>query len=377
MTILKNGQILDENFKFITGDLAIENEKILDISDISSCHGDVIDCTDCYVLPGYIDLHTHGCAGYDNMDISLEAMEKISEHMAYHGTTTYLPTIMTASQETYIAAVKNISEFVKSGKSAANIGGIYAEGPYFSKKYKGAQNPAYLRNPDINEFNELYEASDGLLKIMSLAPELEGSEEFIKEASKKVKIAMGHTDADYDEAMKAISAGATQMTHTFNTMRPFGHRSPNAIGAAMENDVILECIGDGFHVLPPVVKILFSMAEGRVAIISDSLRPTGLPDGIYESGGLKVKMADGILKLDDGTGTIAGSSVHMADCVKRVAGFGIGVEKAVKAASYIPAKAAGIEDITGSLAKGKRADILITDKELNIKHVIIRGKLYR
>ncbi len=379
MIVLKNGSVLGPAFEFLDSDLIIENEKISDITrDYEpSVFDDIIDCTGCYILPGYIDVHTHGCAGYDNMDLGMEAMTAISEHMAYHGTTTYLPTIMTAAQETFIEAARNIREFAESERSAANIGGIYEEGPYFSEKYKGAQNPAYLRDPDIGEFEELYRASGGLLRIVSLAPERSGSMEFIRAASKKVRIAVGHTDADYETTVNAERAGASQLTHTFNAMRPLHHRNPNAIGAALDGDMLLECICDGFHIHPAVIRQLFRTAADRIVLISDSLRPTGMPDGIYDSGGQEVKMSGGKLYLNNGSNTIAGSSVHMADCVKRAVEFGISIEDAVRAASFNPAVSAGIENITGSLKNGLRADILITDTELNIKHVIIRGAVYR
>ncbi len=377
MIILKNGTLLNSSFRFISSSLSIDGESIAEISnDIEpSVLDDVIDCTDLYVLPGYIDIHTHGCAGFDNMDSGFDAMSAISEHMAKHGTLTYLPTIMTASHETLTACAKNIADFAKSGKSIANIGGIYSEGPYFSEERRGAQNPLFLKNPSLEEFEELYRASGGLLRIMSLAPERDGAQDFIKSVSHKVRIALGHTDADYDTAVAAIENGASVMTHTFNAMKPLLHRSPNAIGAALDSNIFLECICDGFHIHPAVIRILFALAKERLVLISDSLRATGLKDGIYESGGQEVIMKDGRLFLNDGSNTIAGSSSHLADCVKHAVNFGISVEDAVRAASYNPARAAGIDNITGSLRENLRADILITDKQLNIKYAVIRGKV--
>lgn len=377
MIVLKNGSVFTSTFAFAKTDLLVENEKIADVTNEYeySALDDSIDCTDMYVIPGYIDLHTHGCAGYDNMDLSQEAMEKISEHMAHYGTTTYLPTIMTAAHETLVSCAKNIAAFAESGKSTANIGGIYSEGPYFSPKYKGAQDPKFVKDPDCREFEELYKASKGLLKIVSLAPEREGTLEFIDKFSAKVRIAIGHTDADYETAKAAIAHGASQLTHTFNAMRPLHHREPNAIGAALDSDIFLELISDGFHIDPAVVRILFKTAADRVVLISDSLRPTGMSDGIYMSGGQEVKMESGNLFLNDGSGTIAGSSVHVCDCVKRAVSFGIPLEDVLRAATYNPAKAAGMENECGSLRKGLRADVLITDKDLEIKHIMIRGKM--
>ena len=372
--IFKNGLVLDKDFKFVNKDIGIKDGMICaaDSTDADT----VTDCEGCYVLPGLIDIHTHGAVGYDNMDAVPEAHEAISRFMAQNGVTTYLPTIMTHNKETLMKAAKNIREAAQKGTGGANIGGIYMEGPYFSVKYKGAQNEEYIRLPDVGEFEEINAASGGLIKIAALAPELDGAMEFIDAERGSVKISIGHTDADYETAMEAIAHGASGITHIFNAMRGFHHRMPNVIGAAMESDVMCECICDGFHLSRVTVRMLYkTVGAKRMVLISDSLRAAGMADGEYELAGQKFFVKDGKARLEDGT--IAGSTEKLFDSVKNAVDFGIPIEEAVMMASANPARAAGIYDICGSIEEGKRADIIIADKELCIKNVIVNGRIYR
>ncbi|MBO5060545.1 MAG: N-acetylglucosamine-6-phosphate deacetylase [Clostridia bacterium] len=371
--LLKNGNILYDDFTFRSGDLSISGGKIT-FDDTSS--KDVIDCTDCYVVPGLIDIHTHGAEGFDALDGSFEAIDEISKFMASNGVTTYLPNIMTQSHENMLAAAKSVREAYKKGVGGANIGGIYMEGPYFSEKHKGAQNFNYLRLPSTKEFDELNAASGNLVRIISLAPELDGAFDFIKAKKDTVRIAMGHTDADYDTAMTAISLGASVLTHSFNAMRGLHHRNPNAIGAALDGGIFCECICDGFHLSGTVVRMLYkTVGADKMVLISDNIRATGLPDGVCDSGGLEVFIKNGEARLADGT--IAGSTTPLLSCMKKAVTFGVKLEDAFKMASLNPAKAAGIDDITGSLTEGKRADVLILNKDLSIKNVIIGGRIYK
>lgn len=366
--ILKNGTVLNDNFIFEKKDLFIENSIIS-----KEATGEVIDCTGKFIIPGLIDIHTHGVAGFDNMDCSFSAINTIAHYMARHGVTTFLPTIITNSIDKMSKAAENIKKAREKGVNGANIGGIYMEGPYFSKKYKGAQNEKYLKNPDTEEFDKINEISGNLIKVISLAPELDGAIDFIDREKDNVKIAIGHTDAGYETAINAIKHGATDITHIFNAMRGFHHREPNVVGAGVDTDVFCECICDGFHLSKTTINMLYkAVGSDRLVLISDSLRATGMADGEYELGGQKFTVVNGQAKLPDGT--IAGSTARLMDCVKKAIEFGIKKEDAIKMATLNPAKAAGIDHITGSIKEGKRADLLIVDDKLNIRNVIVNGE---
>ena len=370
--LLKNAKILDENFKLQNGDLRIEGERIFEIgASLSPKNGEEeLDCGGAYLLPGFVDLHTHGAMGYDHTDAEPEAEEIISHYLTRQGVTTYLPTLITQSEKQMTAAAEVIAQ---SAKTIPQIGGIYSEGPFFSEKYKGAQNPAYLRNPNVREFARLQEAADGFIRIISLAPELSGACEFIQTVTPKVRVSMGHTDADYNQACAAIQAGASELTHTYNAMRPLHHRNPNTIGAAIDSDCFCECICDGLHVHPAMIRLLYhAVGADRMVLISDSMRACGMPDGKYDLGGQEVFVKEHSARLSDGT--IAGSCVNLAYCVKKAVSFGIPLEDAVKMASLTPARAAGIEKDLGSIQKGKYANLILCGSDLEPKQVWMHGK---
>ena len=366
-----NVRVLGEDFKFRTGSVTVSDGVFSDKPDCARR-----DCGGLMMLPGLVDIHTHGTLGFDNMDETLEAQRKIGRFMLENGVTTFLPTIMTETRERLVGAAKNIASAIKCGTGGARIGGIYMEGPYFSPKYKGAQCEDFLRDPDFDEFCEINEASGGIVRVVSLAPERAGAAEFIKKASGVCRVAMGHTDADFDSATAAIAAGATVLTHTFNAMRPLKHREPNAIGAALGGEVMCECIADGKHVAPMVVKILYNaVGADRLVLISDSLRCAGLSDGNYTmADGREIVVKNSLAYLTDGT--IAGSSAKLFDCVKNAVSFGIPLEDAVKAASLNPARAAGIDNVCGVIKEGRAADFLLVDENLELKNVYIGGECF-
>ncbi|MBQ4109905.1 MAG: N-acetylglucosamine-6-phosphate deacetylase [Clostridia bacterium] len=372
--LLKGGKVLTDKFVFQNANLETENGKIKQITTTEPASDNILDCSGCYVVPGFIDVHTHGCLGKEYGEDAKTTVE-MCEYIKNSGTTSFLPTFSTISKEEIVQYSKNVLEASKNNKNGAKILGIHMEGPFFSMKYKGAQNPEYIRKPDINEFNAANEASNNMVKLISVAPELEGAYEFIKEASKRATVAIGHTDADYEIAKEAINCGATQITHTFNAMQGIHHRNPGVIGAAFESDnVYCECICDGMHIHPSIVRLLFSAAgEERAVIITDAISAAGLEPGKYFSCGLEITVENGLAKLSDGT--IAGSTATMIGCVKNVISFGIAPEIAFKAASLNPAKAIKMDHRVGSLAKGKDADILVLDKDYNIKYVIIDGEI--
>lgn len=320
-----------------------------------------IDAGGNLLLPGLIDVHTHGCIGMDTMDADFEPMCRF---YAEHGTTSFLPTTMTMGYDALERVTKAKTDF-----PGAEILGFHFEGPYISEKHKGAQNPAYIKKPSAAEFSRFKN-----VKMVTIAPESEGSAEFIRAVTPECIVSIGHTDCTYETALEAIESGASCLTHTYNAMPPFHHRNPGPIGAAFEKHIYAQIICDGFHISKPVVLATYKMfGADRMVLISDSIRSAGLPDGEYESGGLKVFLKNGAARLADGT--IAGSSATLLDCVKKAVEFGIPLDDAVRMASRTPAELLGVKK--GRIAPGYDADLLITDRELNIKTVITAGKVFR
>ncbi|MCR5467448.1 MAG: N-acetylglucosamine-6-phosphate deacetylase, partial [Lachnospiraceae bacterium] len=251
----------------------------------------------------------------------------------------------------------------------ANIAGINMEGPFISVKKKGAQNEDYIKNPDINMFNELNESCGNMIKLVTLAPELDGSLDYIREVGDKVNISVGHSDANYDCAAYAFMAGANHVTHICNAMPPFNHRNPGIIGAACDNDkVYAEVICDGIHIHPSMIRTLFKLfGKDRLVFISDSMEATGMPDGEYELGGQKVFKKGNLATLKDGT--LAGSVTNLFDCMKNAVSFGIPLGAAVKCATVNPAKSIGAFPNIGSLEVGSRADILLLNPDFSIAKI--------
>lgn len=370
--ILKGGTVLDGDFVFEKCDIETDGGKITGIGSYGG--KDFLDCGDCYIVPGLIDVHTHGCLGYDYTAATKEEIAKMRAYLLSNGVTSFLPTLLTQSRETYFEAVKKISAAKECG--GTRILGIHLEGPYYSEKYKGAQNLEFIRSASVTEFDEINEASGKNVKLISLAPETEGAVEFIKSVCDRVRVAVGHTSADYDEARAAFLAGASQLTHTFNGMPPLHHRNPSVIGAAFEKgNVLCECICDGFHLHPSTVRLLFSaVGADRVVLISDSIAAAGLPDCEFSMGGLPTVVKDGKAYLSDGK-TIAGSTVTVYDCVRRAIEFGILPEDAFMAATKNAAISAGADDCVGSIEVGKNADMLVLNKDYSIKYIILDGKI--
>lgn len=313
------------------------------------------------VIPGLIDIHTHGCIGMDTMDADFAPMCRF---YAENGTTAWLPTTMTMGYDDLLRVCNADTKF-----DGAEILGFHFEGPYISEKRKGAQNAEFIKNPSAEDF-EMFRN----VKMITVAPELNGSAEFIKAVCGKCVVSLGHTDCDYETAINAIDSGAMCLTHTYNAMPPFSHRKPGPIGAAFEKQIYAQLICDGFHISKPVVLATYKMfGKEKTVLISDSIRSAGLPDGEYESGGLKVILKDGAARLSDGT--IAGSSATLWLCVKKAAEFGIPFDDAVYMASAAPAQLLGIKK--GRLKPGYDADILILDSKNEIKTVIINGKVFK
>ena len=312
------------------------------------------------VFPGLIDVHAHGCMG---LETNSGEIEKLSRYEALHGTTSWLPT--TATVDFAIIKVA-LDRDIKSIKGA-NVLGFHIEGPYISESRKGAQDSKYIRKPDINEYRQLKN-----VKMVTIAPETDGAMEFIKNCD--VICSIGHTDCDYDTAIKAIAAGANCLTHTFNAMPPMLHRAPGPIGAAIEKGIYAQLICDGLHVEKGAVWSLYkALGADRICLISDSIAPTGLAYGEYKSGGLDVILNERGCRLRDGT--LAGSTSFLLDCVKKAIEFGISESEAFKMATETPANLLGVEK--GKLEVGYDADFIVLDEEYNLIKIIIGGELYK
>ena len=330
------------------------------------------DAAGAYLIPGLVDIHTHAAVGEDASDGSTEGVIKMSRYYAAGGVTSWCPTTMTLKEPELTRAMEAIAAF-RRPEDGAKVAGINLEGPFLSLKKCGAQNPDNLHVPDADLFHRLNAASGGLARLVTVAPEEPGALDFIREVSQSCAVSLGHTTADYDTAMAAYAAGASHATHLFNAMPPLGHREPGVVAAALDAGATVELITDGLHIHPAVIRLVHRLFGERLALISDSLRCAGMPDGDYELGGQPITMKNGKATLT-GTDTLAGSSIHLMDGLRRAVGFGVPLEAAVTAATLAPARAIGLDGEIGSLAPGKRADMVLLDRELKVLAVYVDGK---
>lgn len=349
------------NGKFLEGGIEF-NEKIEAIGPEVKKDETSLDAGSSYLIPGLIDIHTHGGLGVDSSYPDQEGLLKLSRYYAQKGVTSFCPTTMTLTEDELSSAIKEIVSFKntpKTAKNGAKIAGINLEGPFLSKEKCGAQDAEKLEIPSIEEFLRLFNISEGSIAITSIAPELSGAMEYIKEASKYAVVSLAHTAADYETSMKAFENGASHVTHLFNGMNGLHHRNPGLVGAAFDSKASVELICDGYHINETVLKMAFILFSDRLCLISDSLKDSGLVKGPF---------------YVQGTDTLAGSSIHLMDGLKYLVGIGIPLEKVVLASTLSPAKAIRKDNEIGSLDIGKKADFVLLDKDLNVKDVYIEGK---
>ena len=368
-----NGQVFDLEKGFV------DRELNTDCMLISETSGDdiVIDASDCYVIPGLVDLHFHGAVGEDFSDATPEGLQKIADYELSEGVTYICPAGMTLLEDQLTKICKNTAEHRKGNPTGAEVVGIHLEGPFLCVAKKGAQNEAFLHEPDIAMLRRLNEASEGCVKLVTVAPEEPNGIEFVREASKDgITVSLGHTIANYDIASEAYAAGASHATHLYNGMPSFLHREPGVIGAACDAPhAKAELICDGVHIHGSVVRTTFKMfGKERMVIISDSLRATGMPDGIYPFGGQEIEVHGNRATIAGHPETLAGSVTSLMGCMRKAVEFGIPLADAVRASSYNPAQQIKIDDRCGSLEVGKEASIVLLNKEdLSIKKIIFKG----
>ncbi len=371
----KNARIFCSDFRFHTGAFEVKDGLFTAVlpADVPA---DAIDLQGATVIPGLIDVHSHGAAGADFSDGDYEGLKKMAAYYASVGVTSFAPASMTLPYDVLEVAFGTARRLVEEApKGHAALRGIQMEGPYFSYKKRGAQNPDYLKNPDFEGFKALQESCGNLVKIVDIAPELDGAAEFVEKAKAYCTVSIAHTDSDYDHAKAAYDAGATHLTHLYNAMPGIHHRTPGVIPAAVENaSVQAEIIADGYHIHPASVRLAFTMFKDRMVLVSDSGRCAGQPEGTrFELGGQMAELRGGVAKLV-GTDTIACSASNMWTCLKNVISWGISEEEAVRAATYNPAKAIGADNIVGSIEVGKRADFLVCNADYTSRRVFMAGE---
>ncbi len=359
----------DKGFK--SGYIKTENGKIVSFAESSNVAADI---SAHFVLPGFIDIHTHGAMGGDTIDGDFDALKKMKIYMAEHGTTSFLPTALSATIDTIVASIENAKKVKNTVSEGADIAGMYIEGPYFTEKYKGAHLSHFLKAPSCSELDKMIAAGEGMVRVICLAPEYENTKEFIEYAtSKGLIVSIAHTAASYDEVMRAVEYGATNFTHLYNAMSPLTHRQPGTVGAAFSSDTTAELICDGFHVSPPAAKIAIKQKGCKnIALISDSLAPAGLPDGNYKLGDQDVIVKGG--KATIPAGNLAGSTTNILQCFKNVISWGVSIEDAAIMASETPAKAAALKT-KGKIAEGFDADFTILNEDLTLSHTVVGGNI--
>lgn len=372
--IFRNANIFNGT-GFTHGDFAVSDGKFV-CTDTATSDDGFTDLHDAYVIPGLIDIHTHGNSGADFSDGDYEGLRKMAAFYLQHGITSFCPTTMTLPYDVLGSAFETAKKYVDDpDTSGARIAGIHMEGPYFSEKKKGAQNADYLKLPDYDGFKKLYDDCGGLIRLVDLAPELESACEFSSKACLLCTVSVAHTDASYEDTVNVYESGATHLTHLYNAMPSIHHRNPGVIGAASERDnITAELICDGLHVHESAVRMAFRLFPDRICLISDSLRCTGMPDGEYTLGGQKIWLRDNIARLADGT--IAGSAANLYQCMLNAIRFGIEKATAINAATANPARAIGMDDKLGSISPGKYADFIVCDESLqNITAIYKEGRL--
>lgn len=336
--------------------------------------GEVIDYTGKWIAPGLVDTHIHGYANHDVMDNDADGLKIMSEKLLSCGVTSFLPTTLTSSQERLKEVAATIAS-VKADVTGAKIQGIYFEGPFFTEEHKGAQNPSYFGDPDLDVFHDWQKAAEGLIKKIALAPERQGVKEFVKTVTDEgVVVSLGHSDATLTQAQAAVEAGASVFVHAYNGMRGLNHREPGMVGALLTlQHVYSELICDGHHVHPKACELLIDkVGADHVALITDCMMAGGMPDGNYQLGEFPVVVKDGTARLSEGN--LAGSILKLKEAIKNVVAWGLATpEEAIMMGSLVPAMSCKIDDVCGSIKKGRAADFIVLTPQMDLYATYLDG----
>jgi N-acetylglucosamine-6-phosphate deacetylase len=374
VTVLANGRIVTPRGTVSPGWLVIERGRITDVGGGQPPVGrEALDLRGAWVVPGFIDLHVHGGAGA-SFSGDQDQVRQAAEFHRRHGTTRMLASVSTSRPETMLAAAASVAQLAADGRYG--LAGIHLEGPFLSFARRGAQNPEGLRAPDPDLLRGLIEAGDGRVRVVTLAPELEGGMGLVRQVVEAGAVAaVGHTNATYVETVEAIESGARLATHLFNGMRPMHHRDPGPVVAVLRSrDVVCELINDGFHVDDAMVQLMFQvLGPDRIALVTDAISAAGMTDGEYGSGSRAIRVVGGRAELADGS-SLAGSTLTMDRAFQRAVNvLGVPIEEAAIAAGTTPARVIGLDSCTGSIEPGKMADLVVLDEDLNLTGVMAEG----
>jgi N-acetylglucosamine-6-phosphate deacetylase len=387
-TVIHAGTILTPDEQINDAVILVEGGRIAALGhrDEIRVPADAVDyvAAEMTVVPGFVDVHIHGAGGHDVMEGTTLALDRIAATVARHGTTSLVATTVTASIEDTCHSLEGIAHYIRSqaessevqedARLAAEFVGIHLEGPFISHARRGVHPPDAIARPSTATLQKFLEAADGLVKIVTIAPEIPGAGELIEYAvAAKIVAAIGHTDADYDQARAAIQAGARHAVHMFNAMRPFSHRDPGVVGAILTDpEVTAEIIADGVHVAGPAIQVLLGCKGfDAVVLVSDGIAATGMHDGRYRLGNFEVTVEDGGARNSEGK--LAGSTLTLDRALRYLVAIGVPLQEAVRMATVLPARRLGLAGKKGIIAVGADADLVALTPDLRVAGVMTRG----